>query len=145
MRDVVVREDDCGTTDSISLPDVQPLDDEGRKRKEVRPTGLLRRVPVEDVLDARSSEVLALHNTVIDCAVHDRILQSADGIQHVALRSPGTCQTRRGVCQLYYGWDLRNRRIVDLGLNPTQAKFGTCWPRATERTSSAAASRQRYQ
>jgi len=33
----------------------------------------------------------------------------------IVIRSPMTCETRRGVCQLCYGLDLSNHRLVELG------------------------------
>ncbi|MFQ6116641.1 MAG: hypothetical protein ACE5LQ_00085, partial [Candidatus Bipolaricaulia bacterium] len=33
----------------------------------------------------------------------------------IVIRSPMTCETRRGICQLCYGLDLSNHRLVELG------------------------------
>ena len=102
-QDVIVREDDCGTTRSI----VVAADDNGKYKAR-----LVGRLIAEDVVDADGT-VIATRNTEVDPSL-SKAIETA-GIQKVQVRSPLTCEAARSVCRKCYGWALAHNELVDLG------------------------------
>ncbi|HAR69452.1 MAG TPA: DNA-directed RNA polymerase subunit beta', partial [Thermus scotoductus] len=116
-HEIVVREADCGTTNFISVPLFQP--DEVtrtlrlRKRSDIE-SGLYGRVLAREVevLGQRLEEGRYL--TLEDVGLIIKAAE-AEEIKEVPVRSPLTCQTRYGVCQKCYGYDLSMARPVSIG------------------------------
>jgi DNA-directed RNA polymerase subunit beta' len=105
-QDVIVREDDCGTTRGIPIE----ADEKGRFHAK-----LLGRLAAEPVLvgSGTSQEVLVERDGEIDHEVTAAI--EAAGIRTVVVRSPLTCEAARSVCRKCYGWALAHNQLVDLG------------------------------
>ncbi|QEY33090.1 DNA-directed RNA polymerase subunit beta' [Synechococcus sp. RSCCF101] len=101
-QDVIVREDDCGTTRGIFVT----ADERGFGSK------LVGRLTAEQVTGA-DGEVLAERDTEIDQPLSSRF-ESA-GVKTVMVRSPLTCEAARSVCRKCYGWALAHNQLVDLG------------------------------
>ena len=101
-QDVIVREDDCGTTRQIVV------------KAESGKFGnrLVGRLTADQVVSAEG-EVLAERNTEIDPPLSQRIQKA--GVQAVSVRSPLTCEANRSVCRKCYGWALAHNELVDLG------------------------------
>ena len=101
-QDVIVREDDCGTTRQIVV------------KAESGKFGnrLVGRLTADQVVSAEG-EVLAERNTEIDPPLSQRIEKA--GVQAVSVRSPLTCEANRSVCRKCYGWALAHNELVDLG------------------------------
>ena len=74
---------------------------------------VLGRVSAEDVYNEVTSVLLIEANTLIDEAEAQKI--DDNPVNSVFIRSPLTCETRRGVCVLCYGRDLARGRMVNLG------------------------------
>ena len=116
-HEIVVREADCGTTNYISVPLFQP--DEVtrslrlRKRADIE-AGLYGRVLAREVevLGVRLEEGRYLSMDDVHLLIK---AAEAGEIQEVPVRSPLTCQTRYGVCQKCYGYDLSMARPVSIG------------------------------
>lgn len=102
-QDVIVREDDCGTTRGIPID----ADDKGRFAAK-----LVGRLAAEPVLDADGS-VIVDRDGEIDAPTTARI--EAAGVKTVVVRSPLTCEAARSVCRKCYGWALAHNELVDLG------------------------------
>ncbi len=102
-QDVIVREDDCGTTRSIHIA----ADDNGRYKMR-----LVGRLTAEPIL-APDGTLLADRDTEIDPALTRRIEEA--GVRDVRVRSPLTCEAARSVCRKCYGWALAHNELVDLG------------------------------
>ncbi|MEC8215059.1 MAG: DNA-directed RNA polymerase subunit beta'', partial [Cyanobacteriota bacterium] len=101
-QDVIVREDDCGTTRHIVVEA-----EDGRFGNR-----LVGRLTASQVLTAEG-EVLAERDTEIDPPLSKRIEQA--GVTSVSVRSPLTCEANRSVCRKCYGWALAHNELVDLG------------------------------
>ena len=101
-QDVIVREEDCGTTRSISISA-----EDGKFGNR-----LVGRLTSEQVINA-DQEVLAERDTQIDPQLSKKFEQSH--IQGVRVRSPLTCEATRSVCRRCYGWALAHNQLVDLG------------------------------
>ncbi|MEO1001900.1 MAG: DNA-directed RNA polymerase subunit beta' [Cyanobacteria bacterium J06638_7] len=102
-QDVIVREDDCGTTRGIPID----ADDRGRFGSK-----LIGRLAAEPVLDGDGS-TLVERDGEIDPELSQRI--EAAGVKSVTVRSPLTCEAARSVCRRCYGWALAHNELVDLG------------------------------
>jgi DNA-directed RNA polymerase subunit beta' len=74
---------------------------------------VLGRIVAEEVIDEITHEVLFEANSLIGEAEAELIDKHA--VNSVLIRSPLTCETRRGVCMLCYGSDLGRGRLVNLG------------------------------
>ncbi len=108
-QDVIIRQEDCGTTDGIEMV---PLVEGGEIIESIGER-ILGRVTPEDVRDPLTDEVLVPAGTEID---EDKVRAIEDaGIQRVMIRSVLTCEIRRGVCVLCYGRDLSRGEMVNLG------------------------------
>ncbi len=101
-QDVIVREEDCGTTRSISISA-----EDGKFGNR-----LVGRLTSEQVVNAEQ-EILAERDTPIDPQLSKKFEQS--NLQAVRVRSPLTCEATRSVCRKCYGWALAHNQLVDLG------------------------------
>ncbi len=108
-QDVIITEDDCGTTDGITVTSlveggeiIQPLEER-----------LLGRFPVEDIKDPITKEVIVKRNNEIDEELTQKIIDA--GIDRVKIRSVLTCQSKFGVCARCYGRDLARGEYVEIG------------------------------
>ncbi len=109
VQDVIIREDDCGTGQSIGLSEF--LDKEEDLVDAV--VRLVGRYTMEPVYHPESGEVLIEADTLI---TEDLAAQVAElGITEVRFRSALTCKTRHGVCVKCYGRDLASGNIVNVG------------------------------
>ena len=101
-QDVIVREEDCGTTRSILISA-----EDGKFGNR-----LVGSLTSEQVVNA-DEEVLAERDTPIDPQLSKKFEQS--NMQGVRVRSPLTCEATRSVCRKCYGWALAHNQLVDLG------------------------------
>jgi DNA-directed RNA polymerase subunit beta' len=102
-QDVIVREDDCGTTRGIVI-DADERGGFGSK--------LVGRLAAEPIV-AADGTILAARDSEIDPPLSRRI--EAAGVRSVLARSPLTCEASRSVCRKCYGWALAHNELVDLG------------------------------
>jgi len=108
-QDLVVTEEDCGTTAGLSMA---PLV-EGGDVVEGLGERVLGRVMAADVHKPGTEEVLIQAGTLIDEGLV-RLLEH-EGVDQVSVRSPISCRTRYGVCGMCYGRDLARGRLVNIG------------------------------
>ncbi|SSY70541.1 DNA-directed RNA polymerase subunit beta' [Alysiella crassa] len=108
-QDLVVIEDDCGTSEGFSMKAVvqggdiiEPLRDR-----------ILGRVAAEDVVDHSTGVTIVEAGTMFDEKLVDLIDNS--GVDEVKVRTPITCQTRYGLCAKCYGRDLARGKLVNAG------------------------------
>lgn len=104
----IIRTSDCGTAKFITIS----RNDRGRERYFGR--RILGRFLASDVLDPETKTVLFERDRLID----DQVLEAIEAKQvaTVDVRSPMTCKTKYGLCQHCYGWDLSNRKPVEIGV-----------------------------
>jgi DNA-directed RNA polymerase subunit beta' len=108
-QDVVVTEEDCGTTEGL---EIRPIVEGGEV---IHPMGerVLGRIVLEDVIDPEDDSVIvaAGHEVTEDHIA--RIDNST--LDKIVVRSLLTCKTRRGICVKCYGRDLSRGNIVNMG------------------------------
>jgi DNA-directed RNA polymerase subunit beta' len=108
-QDIIVRDEDCLTTDNLSYSDIF----------ERYPTNLsfkdrvIGRFLAQPIFRKDQQTLFAMANTPID--VH--IINELDKLEisNLKVRSPLTCNSNRSVCRRCYGWHLSYSRLVDLG------------------------------
>ncbi|WP_174873601.1 DNA-directed RNA polymerase subunit beta' [Vogesella oryzae] len=108
-QDLVVIEDDCGTSNGFAMKAVvqggdviEPLRDR-----------ILGRVTATDLVDPSTSETVIEAGTLLDESLVDQIDNL--GIDEVKVRTAITCETRYGLCAQCYGRDLARGKRVNAG------------------------------
>ena len=107
-QDVIITEDDCGTSDGIY---VEPIIESGEIIEPLRDR-IVGRVALEDQRDYENNVIVRVNEEITEQLAS--AIQSA-GIERVKIRSVLTCESKRGVCQLCYGRNLATGRMVERG------------------------------
>ena len=115
-QDVIIHEEDCGTSDGLDLAvlvEKNEEDENGRRLTEPN-ANLLGRCLAADAANPATGEVVVEAGEYIaDADVLQKIVDA--GIETVKIRSLMTCHAHSGVCQKCYGYDLAAGRPVNLG------------------------------
>ena len=77
-------------------------------------TRVYGRVAAADVRDMVTGELLVAQGEAVSREAMERISNAA--VDEILIRSPLTCQAKRGVCVQCYGYDLSKGEIVDIGV-----------------------------
>jgi DNA-directed RNA polymerase subunit beta' len=108
-QELIIREEDCGTTRGLRLGDVLPDDAKQRHYLETRLDGrvLARDVTLSD-------------GTVLPAGTQVTPLEMADmrddpAVTEVMVRTVLTCEAKHGVCGACYGRSLATNRPIELG------------------------------
>ena len=106
-QDVVITEEDCGTKEGkiVSRENISGI--EISLSKNIR-----GRVLASDLKDKNGKIIYKKGFLVTKEEAHN--IEGA-GFEEVFVRSPLTCRTTHGICQMCYGLDLGRNRLVDLG------------------------------
>jgi DNA-directed RNA polymerase subunit beta' len=108
-QDLVVTEEDCGTTNGLTMNPIV----EGGDVVEGLGERVLGRVAADDILKPSGESVVVPAGTLIDEKLVKLLEQ--EGVDQVKVRSPITCRTRYGVCSQCYGRDLARGHRINLG------------------------------
>lgn len=108
-QDVIVREEDCGTTEGVLVKEIR----DGNEIIESLDDRIVGRIAAEDVVHPETGEVIVKAQELIDEDKAEEILRA--GIESVKIRSVLTCRSRHGVCVKCYGRDLATGKIVNIG------------------------------
>ncbi len=108
-QDLVVVEDDCGTTNGVLMKALV----EGGEVIEALRDRILGRVLIGDLVNPETQETIYFAGSLLDEDMVDRIEQL--GIDEVRVRTPLTCETRYGLCAKCYGRDLGRGTLVNKG------------------------------
>jgi DNA-directed RNA polymerase subunit beta' len=110
-QDVIIREDDCGTTKGLELRIAVKVGDELIRDENVE-NAVYARSLAEDALDAKGNVVAEAGSDVGDVLIATLI---AAGVETVKVRSVLTCEAAVGVCAACYGRSLATGKLVDIG------------------------------
>ena len=108
-QDLIIREDDCGTTEGLEVYAIK----DGNQVIEGLQERLVGRYPLHDVVDPNTNEVLATTDKLITEKVAKKIVDA--GIERVTVRSPLNCKTKHGICAKCYGMSLATRELITIG------------------------------
>jgi DNA-directed RNA polymerase subunit beta' len=111
-QDVIIREDDCGTTKGLELRIAAKGEDGVLVRDENVENSVYARSLAEDALDPKGKVVAEAGSDVGDVLI-DRLI--AAGVETVKVRSVLTCESAVGVCAACYGRSLATGKLVDIG------------------------------
>ncbi len=109
VQDVIVREEDCGTGQSIRLSEFLENDE----TLEEAVNRVIGRYIFDPVYHPETGEVLIEADTMFTEEMAQKILEY--NITEVLFRSVLTCKTRHGVCVKCYGRDLATGKVVNVG------------------------------
>jgi len=107
-QDVIIREEDCGTTEGIEVYEIK----NGNEIVEPFAERLIGRFLAEDLRD-ESGELIVSRNKLINDADAKKIIDA--GVERIKIRSVLTCKSRTGVCAKCYGANLANNNMVSVG------------------------------
>ena len=107
-QDVIVREEDCGTSHGIMVEDIK----DGPEIIEPFIDRLVGRFVLEDICHPETGEVIASPDNEITEEQAEDIVK---GFDSAIIRSVLTCKSRYGVCKKCYGRNLATGRPVEMG------------------------------
>jgi len=110
-QDVIVREEDCGTTRGLVLPVAEKGADGVVRKLDSVDTSIRSRIIAQDV--EVDGEVLIAAGTEIGDVVIRQLVESEQ--TDVRVRSVLTCESKVGTCALCYGQSLATGKLVDIG------------------------------
>jgi len=105
-HDWLVRQDDCGTSEGLTI-----IREGGREK--VFPARILGRYLAGDIKDPKTKKVILKKGEILNEA--NVKLVDEHQINEVVVRSALTCNTDYGVCIKCYGWDFSNKKVVEIG------------------------------
>jgi DNA-directed RNA polymerase subunit beta' len=108
-QDLVVTEDDCGTSNGFVMKALI----EGGEVVEPLRERILGRVTGDDIINPETQETVIYAGDLLDEDACDLI--DALGVDEVRVRTPLTCETRYGLCAKCYGRDLGRGQLVNAG------------------------------
>ena len=108
-QDCIIKIEDCGTEEGIMSEAVV----EGGNVIATIGEQTLGRVPIEDVLDPATGEVLHEAGVIIEEPSAAKLDEAK--VQSIKIRSPLTCEADDGVCAQCYGRDLARGTRVNVG------------------------------
>ena len=111
-QDVIIREEDCGTSKGLELPIAAPNSQGELVRDANVENSVFARTLASDVVDSKG-EVLASAGDDVGDVLIDKLV--ALGVESIKVRSVLTCDSAVGVCAQCYGRSLATGKTVDIG------------------------------
>ena len=108
-QDLIIREDDCGTTEGLEVYAIK----DGNQVIEGLQERLVGRYPLKEIRDPKTQKVLATPDELITEKQAKAIVDA--GIERVKVRSPLNCKTKHGICAKCYGMSLATREKITIG------------------------------
>ena len=107
-QEVIVRDHDCEFAEPFY---VQPRPNDSDLS--TLPERIVGRMAGDVIADPRSGEIIIDRNEMIDEEIAEQIREA--GVDRIPVRSPLTCQTARGICQMCYGRLPATGKLVEIG------------------------------
>jgi DNA-directed RNA polymerase subunit beta' len=106
-HDVLIRDKDCRTKEGFVIKKKERSDSFAKR--------IVGRFVMEDVKlkKGKKEEIIVAKGEVISEEKAAEINEST--VEEVVVRSPITCASRYGLCATCYGWDLSNKKVVEIG------------------------------
>ncbi|MFZ6035238.1 MAG: DNA-directed RNA polymerase subunit beta' [Patescibacteria group bacterium] len=104
-HDMIIREEDCQTTEGLTISTDMVRGDKFKDR-------IRNRFTASDI--HKDNKVLIERNILLD---NEKVnLIEKNGIEKITVRSPLFCASPYGVCQKCYGTDMSTNQLVDIGV-----------------------------
>ena len=116
-QDVIVREDDCGTEEGLTVFDIK----DGNNILEPLSERLVGRYLLHDAIDPKTGEVIWFADDIPNIANSGIVSEAGAkaivnaGIERIEIRSSLTCHSHHGVCRKCYGRNLATNKPVTVG------------------------------
>ena len=107
-QDIIVREEDCLTSEGLSLEDLF----EKYKTELTLEDRLIGRLLAKPLIIPSENRIIPA-NTELDKLLINKIKKL--NVNELTVRSPLTCESLRSVCRNCYGWHLSYSKLIDLG------------------------------
>jgi DNA-directed RNA polymerase subunit beta' len=107
-QDVIVREEDCGTSNGIWVYAINPE----RAKSEPIFEKITGRIAADDVVLSDGEVLVSAGEAISDDAARSAIASSVESIR---IRSILVCEAREGVCRNCYGRNLATGKLVEIG------------------------------
>lgn len=108
-HNIIICQFDCRTLQGIILSAYDPL----INKKKTITERLIGRVLSKPIFHPQTNKLLASRGQEIDNKLAKLIDELS--IQHVQVRSPLTCESYHSVCQMCFGWDPVQPRLIEIG------------------------------
>ncbi len=107
-QEIIVREDDCGTKEGITI-----YRKDGLKYGHQFKDRIFGRTALKDIKDAKGN-IIVKKDEIINRKLAEKI-DAEQSIESIEVRSPITCKSSHGVCAKCYGLDLATNKPVEKG------------------------------
>jgi len=107
-QEVIIREDDCGTTEGIEVYDIL----NGKEAIEPLSERLVGRYLVDDFCDEAGNVLVSKDSIMTD---EDAKIIATSGVERIRIRSILTCRSKHGICKKCYGSNLATGKEVTTG------------------------------
>ena len=108
-QDVIVRSEDCGSTDGFEVSEIR----EGNEIIESLSERLTGRYSIGDIVNPETGEVIVPKDTYIDDYMAEKVENA--GVKKVNIRSVFTCKAKFGVCAKCYGMNMATAQKINNG------------------------------
>lgn len=108
-HNIIICQFDCKTTQGIILTSSDPL----TNKKHSIIERLIGRVLAKPIFHPQTQKLIASRGQEIDNNLAKLIDELS--IQHIQVRSPLTCESYHSVCQMCFGWDPIQPRLIEIG------------------------------
>ena len=108
-QDVIIRQDDCGTTNGLEIFEIK----DGKESIEPLHERLTGRFLVEDFVEEKTGKLLVSKDKMMTDRDAEIIVNS--GVERIRIRSILTCSAKHGVCMKCYGANLATGSPVTVG------------------------------
>ena len=108
-QDVIICDDDCGTTVGLTVSDIK----DGNHTLETMEERLIGRFLLEPFVDNATGEIIVPNDRMMTEEDANKII--ATGATEVVIRSILTCHSHHGVCKKCYGANLATGKPVTIG------------------------------
>ncbi len=108
-QDVIINEDDCGTLRGLEVTALKKNDEIVESLGE----RILGRISLHDIYNPDTDELIVGAGQIIDEMVVEKI--ELTNIETVEVRSPLTCESKKGICAKCYGRSLATNHMVQMG------------------------------
>ena len=112
-QDVIIHEDDCGTTDGLEVFEIK----NGNEIIEPLTERLVGRFLVEDLVDKTTGDIVISKSRLMTEADAKKAVETmqSNGDDKIKIRSVLHCKARNGVCAKCYGANLANGKVISVG------------------------------
>ena len=108
-QDVIITEDNCGTLRGVEVTALKKNDEI------IEPLSqrILGRVSCHNIYDPETDELIVNEDEIIDEVLAKKIENS--GLEMVEVRSPLSCEAKKGICAKCYGRNLATGKMIHMG------------------------------